>query len=634
MSKRIILAAAGLLALTTMYAQKKDTTKVVQLDEVIITANKMPQKQSTTGKVVTVISKEQIEKSSGKTVAQVLNEQAGVIVNGALNNMGNVQTVYMRGASSGRVLILIDGIPAYDPSTDNNQFDLNLVSLNNVESIEVCRGAQSTLYGSDAVGGVINIITVKKDIKKPFNISLTSAAGSYGTFKENLQLYGKAKQLSYTARYAKLYSNGFSSAYDSTGKGDFDTDGYNGDVASASLKFDISQDLSFRTFFQYSHYKTDADAGAFTDDKSFWINNENSAAGISAHFQKSIVNLTANYQYSKNKRNYYNSDYSGDFYGESQFVEIYSSIILSKNFTLLEGADHRFSSMNSLFVSSYGASPFADTSNGQSSLYSSLFFHVLKDRVNVELGGRLNVHSRYGSNSTYTFNPSFAINGHYRIFGSIATGFKAPTLFQLFDAFSGNSDLQPEKSKTYELGLQASCSITTTRVVFFNREIKNVIDFDNNSYKYFNSAKQTVNGLEVEITAKPTNKLTLTANYAYLHPVENTQSRISFKDSSYDYLLRRPAHNINMSVDYKLCKSFYFSVSGKYAGKRFDAGQYGMNDVQLDNYFLLSAYAEYKFGRNIKLFADAQNITNKKFFDIYGYNSIPFLLNGGVTLNW
>lgn len=634
MSKRIILVAASLFTFTQLHAQKKDTANVVELDEVIITANKMPQKQSTTGKVVTLITKEQIEKSSGKTVAQLLNEQAGVTINGALNNLGNVQTVYMRGASSGRVLVLIDGIPAYDPSTDNNQFDLNLLSLNNIESIEVCRGAQSTLYGSDAIAGVVNIITVKQDIKKPFNVALTSAAGNYDTYRENLQLYGKVKRLIYTARYAKLYSNGFSSAYDSTGIKKFDKDGYNGDVAGASVQYDVNHDLSFRTFFQYSHYKTDADAGAFTDDKTFWINNENSATGLSAHFQKNIVSLTANYQYSKNKRNYYNSAYTGDFYGESQFAEIYSSIVLSKNFTLLEGADHRFSSMNSLFVSAYGASPFADTSHGQSSLYSSLFFHALGNRVNVELGGRLNIHSCYGSNSTYTFNPSFAINKHYRIFGSIATGFKAPTLYQLFDAFSGNSALQPEKSKTYEGGVQASCSIATVRVVYFDRDVKNVIDFDNNTYKYFNTRRQTVNGFEVEMTSKPTKRLIVTANYTYLHPTENTQSRISFKDSSYAYLLRRPAHNIIMSLGYQCCKAFYVSAAGKYVSKHFDAGGYGMSDVQLDNYFLFSAYAEYKFKKYVKLFADAQNITNKKFFDVSGYNSIPFLINGGVTFNW
>src|SRR4029079_1795445 len=122
MKKKILFAAACITG-STLFAQlapqlQGDTTKT--LDPVIITANKIAQKQSTTGKVITVITKEQIEKSSGKTVGQLLNEQAGVSISGALNNLGSDQTVYLRGASAGRTLILMDGIPVYDPSVNNN----------------------------------------------------------------------------------------------------------------------------------------------------------------------------------------------------------------------------------------------------------------------------------------------------------------------------------------------------------------------------------------------------------------------------------------------------------------------------------------------------------------------------------
>jgi len=636
MSKRVILVAASLFTLTTMYGQKKDTTKI--LDEVMITANKMPQKQSTTGKVVTVINKEQIEKSSGKTVAQLLNEQAGVTINGALNNLGANQTVYMRGASSGRVLILVDGVPAYDPSFIGSEFDLNLLSLNSVESIEICRGAQSTLYGSDAIAGVINIITVNKDVKKPFNVKATLAAGNYGTFRGNIQVYGKADKLTYSARYGRLSSTGFSSAHDSTGKGDFDNDGLTSDIVNASLQYQVISALSLRSFIQYSQYKTDLDASTFTDAKDFNVNNKNLMTGFGMHFQKNNVSLTGNYQYSENKRNYVNPTYTDDYFGFSQFAELYSSIEICKHLTILQGGDHRYSSMHSVYVGSFGTYPFADTAHSQSSLYSSLLFHALKERINIELGGRLNVHSRYGSNYTYTFNPSFAIDNHFRLFGSISTGFKAPTLYQLFSS-SGNTNLKPESSKTYEGGIQASCKHVSGRVVYFNRDIKNVIDFDNINYQYFNINRQRVDGIEVEAKTAPYKGISITANYTYLNPKENSQSRTSYNDSAYRYLLRRAANNFNVNVGYQCCKAFYISVSGKYVGRRYDFGGYDAfynpkADVKLDHYFLLGAYAEYKFKKYVKLFADAQNITDKKFFDVNGYNSIPFLINGGVTFNW
>jgi vitamin B12 transporter len=223
MSKKIFTLIAFA---ATVSAHAQNDTATQTLDNVIVTANKFAQKQSTTGKVITVITKDQIEKSSGKTVAQILNEQAGVTIAGAYNNAGSVQTVFMRGASSGRTLILLDGIPMNDPSMINNEFDLNLFSLSQVEQIEICRGAQSTLYGSDAIAGVINIITVNPNVKKPLNIKTTHSIGSFGTYKGNIQVYGKANKLSYSARYAKLKTDGFSAAFGRANNPFYDKDAY------------------------------------------------------------------------------------------------------------------------------------------------------------------------------------------------------------------------------------------------------------------------------------------------------------------------------------------------------------------------------------------------------------------------
>jgi vitamin B12 transporter len=643
MKKGIFIAAAVIFS---GYAQAQKDTATKTLDEVIITANKFPQKQSTTGKVITVIRKEQIEKSSGSTVGQLLNQQAGISISGALNNLGSNQTVYLRGASAGRTLILMDGIPVYDPSVNNNYFDLNLVSLNNVESIEICRGAQSTLYGSDAIAGVINILTLKKDITSPFNLKATVSGGNHGTYRGNLQLFGKANKFIYNIRYDKLVSNGFSSAYDSTGIKNFDNDSYNGDVASASLQYQVIKDLSFKAFMQYSRYKTDLDAAAFTDEKDYSVKNKGLITGFNTHYQKNNISLTGNYQYTQSKRNYFNDSldvpgfvtFSTDNYiGQTQFAEVFSNIFISKNFNFLQGADYRYSNFHSNYfsLSSYGpyTSTFKDTSQSQASLYGSIIYHTVNEKLNVELGGRLNVHSRYGSNHTYTFNPSYNITNHFRIFGSVATGFKAPTLYQLYSEY-GNLDLKPERSTTYEAGVQQKHEHFTTRLVYFDRKIKNGIDFDNNLFQYFNFTNQHVNGIEFESKLIPVKKLTISANYTYLNPRETSQSRITFKDSIYKYLIKRPANNFNLIAGYQFEKGLYISISGKYAGSHYDVGDYQAADILLNGYFLLSAYAEYKFKKFTTLFVNAQNILNKKFFDIRGYNSIPFLINGGITFTW
>jgi vitamin B12 transporter len=217
------------------------------------------------------------------------------------------------------------------------------------------------------------------------------------------------------------------------------------------------------------------------------------------------------------------------------------------------------------------------------------------------------------------------------VFGSIASGFKAPSIFQVYDVFSGNPNLKPEKSTNYEIGIQQLHKKISNRIVYFHRDIKNGIDYNNATFQYFNFVKQAVDGLEFELSARPTSHLSITANYTLITGEETTQSRKSFKDTSYNHLLRRPKHTINFILGYQFSKALFASVSAKSVSSRYDVGGYKQDDVLLDSYFLLGAYAEYKWKENVKFFADLQNITNKKFSDIRGYNAIPFLINGGIS---
>ncbi|HMX36908.1 MAG TPA: TonB-dependent receptor, partial [Ferruginibacter sp.] len=566
--KQFLFLLAAVISGNQLQAQHDTTAKT--LDETVVTASKVPVKQSQTGKVVTVIGKEQLDRSAGKTVAQVLTEQAGVTINGAYNAPGSVQTTFVRGGSSGRTLILIDGIPVSDPSMINNEFDLNMFSIHDVERIEICKGAQSTLYGSDAIAGVINIITVKKDVAKAINVKATASYGSKNTFRGNLQLFGKAGKLSYTARYANLTTGGFSSAYDSTGSKDYDRDGYRGNVMNAAVQYQVIPSLQLKTFVQYSRYKADIDAGVFADENDYTISNSYLNAGGGAFFKKGIVSVTANYQFGEMKRRYLNdstdkpgfTSYENNRYSaRTQYLELYSNIEAAKWLTVLAGADYRRASMRQKYYSESFFGPYDppafDSALHQTSFYSSFFFHFLDKKLNIEIGGRTNKHSRYGSNSTFTFNPSFRITKNWRVFGSIASGFKAPSIYQVFDAFSGNPDLEPEKSVNYELGVQQSHQTISSRVVYFHRDIRNGIDYDYVNFKYFNFVKQRVDGVELELLVRPVKKLSITANYTYIGGDEKTQSRKSTNDTTYNYLLRRPKSSFNLNTGYQFTKGLY-----------------------------------------------------------------------------
>jgi vitamin B12 transporter len=140
--------------------------------------------------------------------------------------------------------------------------------------------------------------------------------------------------------------------------------------------------------------------------------------------------------------------------------------------------------------------------------------------------------------------------------------------------------------------------------------------------------------VELELSAQPVKNLSVTANYTLIKGDEETQSRKSTNDTTYNYLLRRPKNNFNVTMGYQFCKDVFVSITGKSVSSRYDVGGYQKEDVLLDSYFILSAYAEYKYTANVKFFANLQNMTNKKFSDLRGYNAMPFLINGGITFNW
>ena len=623
-----------------------DTVTSVLFDPVIVTANKTEQKQSTTGKIITIISKKQLEKSAGKTVAQILNEQAGLIVNGALNNTGSAQTVFLRGASSGRTLILIDGIPMNDPSMINNEFNLNLLSINEIERIEICKGAQSTLYGSDALGGVINLITTKNDLNKLIHLNANMTAGNYGVFKSNVNASGNLGKFKYSARFNHQNSKGFSSAFDSTGTSNFDTDALFGNNFSASLAYQPNKTLTFNSFIQHRYYKTDVDNGPFSDARNFFSEDQAFFAGAGFTYKKSKVSITGNYQKVNNNR-YYDNDFSAgsplfsthSLNGSSDYSELFGTVKISKNLTAIMGSELRTTSMNSLYlsVSSFGPfqNEFKDSRISQYSVYGSILYSSDKNPFQLELGSRFNKHSIYGVNSTFTLNPSYRFNGYWMIMGSISSAYKVPSIYQLYDFYAGNLNLKPEEALNVEMGVQYKSARSFLRGVIFSRQITSGIDYNFVDFKYFNFVEQRVNGFEFESNLDITKALHLNMNYTYLSGQELTQNRETNKESiTYPYLLRRPAHNLNLTLNYEISTKLFASLSSKSLSARYDIGGYEQADVVLPPYTIFSGYGAYKMNDKVSFFIDAQNLFNKKFFDIYGYQSIPFIISAGINLKF
>jgi vitamin B12 transporter len=641
----LLLPAFGIstsFAQTSAQTSKDTVTK--QLDQVVVTATKYPVKQSQTGKVVIVISHEEIEKSTGKPLGELLGEQAGIIVSGSLNDPGTNQSIFIRGAGSGRALLLIDGIPVSDPTATDNSFDINLIPVTMIERIEISKGAQSTLYGSDAIAGVINIITIKSDVKTPFNVKASVSGGNYGTYNANAQVFGKvADQLTYNVRYNHDYSSGFPTVTDTNKTAPsavpFLNDGFKSDLVAGNLGWNATSGLSFKGFLQYSQYKVDIDGGAFSPAVGYTSGTKSLVTGGGFTYKLSNTIITGNYRYSTSDLHlledsvYGQSYYTDHYVGTSQYVEMFASTNLGYGFTLLNGADYRYAAMHE--SGTYGA--FKDTSVSQTSMYSSLLYSG-KSGLSAELGGRLNTDSRYGSNYTYTFNPAWLIDHNWKLYGSIATAFKAPTLYQLYSPY-GDASLLPETSKSYEGGIQFNNSLLNTRATYFHRNTKNGIDYNFFTNLYYNYDEEWGNGIEWEGSIKFAKIWSLSANYTWTKMKEQTQSHVSYEDTSYDYALRVPEHTVNITLGVRPVSGLYISLSSHYESKRYDIGGYDANfnplpDVVLKPFAILNGYAEYKIGGKLKLFGEARNILNKKFFTIYGFNSIPAMFTAGATVEF
>lgn len=621
------LICAALCFVTSSALAQEDSTRPTSLDEVVITATRFAKKAGETGKVVSVISRKDLERSAGKDLAQVLNDEGGILINSAYSNPGKDKSIFLRGAKTDYTVILLNGVPVSDPSGVGGAFDLRMFPVDQVERIEILKGAQSTLYGSDAIAGVINIIT-KKAGNKPFGVYGGFAAGSYNTQKANVGVSGSAEGSSYNIGFTHYKTKGFSEAEDTAAIQTFDKDGYTQNAFNADFDVRIAKGLHLKPYFRYSHFKGDYDGGSFTDGPGKY-NAQLITTGTQAQYGFVNGSVTAFYDYDEINRNFTDKWGAYPYAGNKKTLELFGNYSAGKHLQFLAGIHYNKQKMNDK-----AATP-ADPTAELTSPYASVF---LKDQAgfNLELGGRYNKHSKYGDNFTYSINPSYTISKSVKLFVNYATAFKAPTLTSLYGAYSANPDLKPEKSATFEAGAQASIlsGVLDIRAVYFARETKDIIIYGPN-FQMMNLDLQKDHGFEIEPTLYINNKLRIKLLYSYVDGEVTTQK--NDKDTTYSNLIRRPKHTVGANIGYQLTRQFFVSTQINHYSKRSDLfynnATFAQEPVSLAAYTLWNIYAEYALAANrLKFFVDTKNITNTKFTEIYGYSTQGFNIMAGITL--
>ncbi|MBC7921682.1 MAG: TonB-dependent receptor [Ferruginibacter sp.] len=637
-----------------------------QLDVVTVTANRVEQKLSQTGKVVTVLPDSVLQRYAAQSVSELLSRQAGVQIVGANGPLGTNPDIYLRGASAGNTLILLDGLPVYDPSGTANTFDLNLLTVGECDRIEILRGAQSTTYGSDAVAGVISIFTRRGNAnatdRKPPGGDLPSVTaslnyGTYRTFRGTVGVSGQAEKFSYHVQYTRLSSAGFSAATDRTGQQTFDDDSYRQNALLANLTWQVTPQLSWQLRGLTTAYAADLDAGAFADEKDFTYRSQFKQVATGLTYQHRRGGLVVNGGLSDSRRTYQNDSatvemgaserYSYQQYGGlAAFAEAYHRLKAGRWGELLTGADYRFSNTDQTYlsISSYGpyqSPPIgADTARiGQLGVYATGIATPYRG-LSVEVGGRYNRNSLYGSVFTYSFNPSYLLANRLKVFVNRSSGFRAPTLYQLFSPY-GNQTLQPERSQSTEAGLQVFSPSRNAwvRAVYFDRRIRQVIFFESLNVapygRYINFDRQHDHGWELEGQAG-FGRLRLTGNLTLLDGAVTTQS--AGRDTTYNNLLRRPKTQVNVSADYHFTPSWLLSATLRSVGDRqdrfFNSQTFGTDQVTLPAYATIDLRAEGKVNAHLRLYADVRNLFNRTYNDVYGYNTRRRNANLGARFTW
>lgn len=622
MNKRQKLYAfAGLALAPFLHFNLANAQEVKSLDEVVIMATKNDQKQNQTGKVVNIIGREQLERSAGKTLPELLSEQAGVIVGGATSNQGLNKGLFIRGAGSAYAVVLIDGIPVANPSGAGSAFDLRMFGIDQIDHIEIIKGGQSTIYGSDAVAGVINIITKKgsSDVSSVFG---NGTIGSYDTYKGTIGINSNISGFSYNIGYTQAKTAGISEAADSTQVGTpFEKDGNRTAALNANFSLQATKELSISPFFRYFYGRYAFDGGAFIDNPDNSYKTKHYNAGLNTKYDFGTGKLNLNYSHESTWNDTQNQYGVSQSEGKMSLLDLYYSQQLGAKLTLLVGIDNRLTKLEG----SYRANA------NLFSTYTSLFLHDLQG-FNLEVGGRYNNHETYGDNYTYSVTPSYDLDRNVKLFGTISTNFKAPTLDMLFGLYGANVDLKPESSQNYEAGfsLRSNNNNLSLRISAFHRDLTDAIVYGNRGY--VNQLSQTARGFEVE-PRFIIGQVTATGFYAY---VEGSEFNF-VNNQTENTLFRRPKHSFGLNIGVQATPGLFISTNLKRLGKRTD-GDFDFNNphiVTMPAFNLVDVYSEYKLPKTqIRLFADLKNIFNEQYNEYYGYNGMGFNMNAGIAFNF
>src|SRR5690554_1646674 len=605
---------------------QSDSVKLFTLSEVVVSATKTENLLYHLASSVTVIDSAEIERKKSTNVLDLLKSEYGISIV-QQGSFGTLANVFTRGGNSGHTLVLIDGVEVNMPNDPAGTFDFANLPVDNIERIEILRGPQSTLYGSDALSGVINIIT-KKGTGDP-KFTLLTEGGSYSTYKGLLGLNGSYDFLNYSLALSRSKTDGFSSA---SGADNAEKDGSSKYNISGRVGAEPIDKLILDFHFRYTEADVDYDqfGGQFDDDPTYIFNLEEyllRGEGSYVSFN-GLLEQTLGVSFFRNLRKYSNDafimDPSKAFYDRRKLkIDFQNNFHLHKSNILTLGIETEKEEARSEYFVFSQTFPFESILPLSSSRTTGVY---LQDQFNFgnlygTAGIRYDNHQRFGSAVTYRLAPAFLIPGTgTKIKATAGTGFKAPSLYYLFDPTFGNTELNPEKSFGWDAGIEQIFNDLNLIVglTYFENYFRDLFGFDAN-LKTINVNKAETRGAEFYFILNPLPQLRMKGNLTYTDAKDKSTGSEDYNQ----YLLRRPkikaAYEINYSLFDKLNLNGEIIFTGERDDKNFSL--FPVERVKLKEYYLVNVSASYQIFKFLQVYGRVENLLDEKYEEVFGYST-------------
>jgi vitamin B12 transporter len=551
-----------------------------------------------------VIDSEQLESSQNAVISDLLATVPGVRV-ARSGGPGSQTSVFILGANSSQTLVLVDGVRINDPSTPNGLFDFGALLTGNIDRVEVLRGPNSVIWGSQAIGGVVNIRTLE-----PAEAFEVRARGEYGysdTSQLQANVAGTSGIVSGSIGGGIYRTDGISALTGGT-----ERDGYKNVSANGKLKIDLSEDVAL----DLRGYYNDGD-GEY--DNTFPISPNSlpefrnkqflGYVGLNAALFDGALQNRLSYSRTDLDRvgtdpdpfSFSNFDVNGsldrfEYQGRFQAGEWFTAIFLD----IVFGLEHE----ESRAQTSFAGFPADRFNNDVTSGYAQAILKSIAG-LTVTAGVRHDDYKIYGSKTTFGANFAYMFNDENTVLrGTYAEGFRAPTFSEGLPPF-GNPDLKPETAKSFDLGIEHSFldKAVTVSATWFSRKSRDLIGFDN-SFTPQNIDRARASGLELSLAARPSDTLSLSAAYSYV----DTENRSTTGFSAFNFgneLPRRAKHSAALSADWTTPWKMALGTTVQIVGDSFNNAA---NTQRLDGYTLAGIRASYPVMDGVSVFGRVENL--------------------------